>query len=176
MPGSHSVRDTEGAALDRTKLSSSALPGSQEQAHSATDPGCWDRELSFAGFRLQADGVLLRGETAVHLPPRELAALRFLLARAGQIVTPIELRQALWGDLHVTADSVPKCLSSLRARLEPEQCIQTVYKRGYRFSAEVRPHGAAPVSGLPRLVIPPFASGYGIPDHLGSAVAEETIA
>ena len=176
MPGSHSVRDTEGAALDRTKLSSSALPGSQEQAHSATDPGCWDRELSFAGFRLQADGVLLRGETAVHLPPRELAALRFLLARAGQIVTPIELRQALWGDVHVTADSVPKCLSSLRARLEPEQCIQTVYKRGYRFSAEVRPHGAAPVSGLPRLAIPPFASGYGIPDHLGSAVAEETIA
>ena len=162
--------------MDRTKSFSSALPGAQEQANSATDPGCSDRELSFAGFRLQADGVLLRGETVVHLPPRELAALRFLVASAGQIVTQTELRQALWGDVHVTADSVPKCLSSLRALLEPEQCIQTVYKRGYRFSAEVHPHGDAPVSGLPRLAIPPFAIGYGIPDHLGSAVAEETLA
>lgn len=162
--------------LDRTKSPASALPDAKEQAHSATDPGCWDRELSFAGFRLQTDGVLLRGETEVHLPPRELAALRFLIARAGQIVTPADLRQALWGNVHVTADSVPKCLSSLRARLEPDQCIETVYKRGYRFSAEVRPQDAAPVSRLPRLAIPPFASGFGIPDHLGSAVAEETIA
>jgi DNA-binding winged helix-turn-helix (wHTH) protein/tetratricopeptide (TPR) repeat protein len=142
----------------------------------ATDSGRWNGELSFAGFRLQADGTLLRGEAVVHLPPKELAALRLLLAHAGQIVTPLELRQALWGDVHVTADSVPKCLSSLRARLEPEQCIQTVYKRGYRFSAEVRPHGVAPASALPRLAIPPFASDYGIPEHLGPAVAEETIA
>jgi DNA-binding winged helix-turn-helix (wHTH) protein len=90
---------------------------------------------SFAGFRLEADGTLWRGETVVHLPPKELAALRLLLAYAGQIVSPLQLRHALWGDVHVTADSVPKCLSSLRARLEPENCIQTVYKRGYRFTA-----------------------------------------
>ena len=162
--------------MDRTNSSSSALPGAKEQSLPVADPGSREHELSFAGFRLQVDGVLLRGETAVHLPPKELAALRFLIARAGQIVTPTELRQALWGDVHVTADSVSKCLSSLRAQLEPEQCIQTVYKRGYRFSAEVRQHGAAPIAGLPRLAIPPFATGYGIPDHLGSAVAEETAA
>jgi DNA-binding winged helix-turn-helix (wHTH) protein/tetratricopeptide (TPR) repeat protein len=133
-----------------------------------------ESEISFAGFRLEADGTLFRGETPVHLPPKELAALQFLLARAGQIVTPMQLKHALWGDVHVTADSVPKCLSSLRARLEPEECIQTVYKRGYRFSAEVRPHGIAPAGALPRLAIPPFATDYGIPEHLGMAVAEET--
>jgi TolB-like protein/tetratricopeptide (TPR) repeat protein len=125
---------------------------------------------------LEADGTLYRGETPLHLPPKELAALRFLLAHAGQIVTPQQLKEALWGDVHVTADSVPKCLSSLRARLEPEECIQTVYKRGYRFSAEIKPQSAAPAGALPRLAIPPFTTYYGVPEHLGTAVAEETIA
>ena len=162
--------------MGRQKPLSTALPGPGDPGSPATDAGRADRELSFAGFRLQADGTLLRGDAVVHLPPRELAALRVLVARAGQIVSPLELRQALWGDVHVTADSVPKCLASLRARLEPVQCIQTVYKRGYRFSAEVRPHGAAPANALPRLAIPPFATGFGIPEHLGPAVAEETIA
>ncbi len=132
--------------------------------------------LSFASFRLQDDGTLLRGETPVHLPPKELAALRLLLANPGRIVTPLELRQVLWGDVHVTADSVPKCVSSLRARLEPEECIQTVYKRGYRFIAGVRAQGSGPRGALPRLAILPFTGGFGVPDHLGAVVAEETMA
>ena len=130
---------------------------------------------SFAGFRLEADGTLWRGETVVHLPPKELAALRLLLAYAGQIVSPLQLRHALWGDVHVTADSVPKCLSSLRARLEPENCIQTVYKRGYRFTAEVLRQGLPPAGALPRLAILPFATLHEVPKHLGPAIAEETI-
>jgi len=144
------------------------------------DSPCGASSLLFAGFRLEPDGSLFRGKSVVHLPPRELAALRLLLANVGQIVTPSQLKQALWGDVHVTADSVPKCLSSLRARLQPEDCIQTVYKRGYRLMAEVR--GAEPPDGeaisklsTPRLAIPPFVSGVGVPEHLGIAVAEETI-
>jgi TolB-like protein/tetratricopeptide (TPR) repeat protein len=118
---------------------------------------------------------LWRGEAAVHLPPKELAALRLLLANVGQIVSPLQLKHALWGDVHVTADSVPKCLSSLRARLEPEKCIQTVYKRGYCFTAEVRRQGLPPVGELPRLAILPFATLHAVPKHLGPAIAEETI-
>ena len=168
-------RNIEGDSLDRQKPLSSALHGPGSPGSLGTDAGRGDQTLFFAGFRLQADGTLLRGEAVVHLPPKELAALRLLVDRSGQIVSPLELRQALWGDVHVTADSVPKCLSSLRARLEPEQCIQTVYKCGYRFSAEVRPHGVAPAHALPRLAIPPFATSFGIPEHLGPAVAEETM-
>lgn len=111
----------------------------------------------------------------VHLPPKELAALRLLLARGGEIVTPAELKAALWGDVNVTADSVPKCMSSLRARLLPEECIQTVYKRGYRFVASVQSQAEAGAGPLPRLAILPFATGYGVPAHLGPAVAEETV-
>jgi DNA-binding winged helix-turn-helix (wHTH) protein/tetratricopeptide (TPR) repeat protein len=132
--------------------------------------------VSFGSFRLEADGTLWRGGTLVHLPPKELAALRLLVENSGQIVSPLLLKQVLWGDVHVTADSVPKCLSSLRARLEPEACIQTVYKRGYRFSAEVLRQGMAAGGVLPRLVILPFATGYTVPEHLGAAIAEETMA
>ena len=130
----------------------------------------------FAGFRLEADGTLLRGDRAIHLPPKALAALRFLVTNPARVVTPQELRQALWGDINVTADSIPKCMSSLRALLEPEECIQTIYKRGYRFVAEVRSNGHDGAGTPPRLAILPFQTGYGVPEYLGAMVAEETMA
>ncbi len=102
--------------------------------------------------------------------------MRFLLASGGQIVTPNQLKQALWGEVHVTADSVPKCVSSLRARLAPEDCIQTVYKRGYRFIAQANSQSAEPVKVHPRLAIMPFATGYDVPEHLGMVIAEEASA
>jgi DNA-binding winged helix-turn-helix (wHTH) protein/tetratricopeptide (TPR) repeat protein len=159
--------------LNRTRHPSSDSSGSEDQG-----PGTGGAQptLFFAGFRLESDGSLYRGETLLHLPPRELAALQLLLANAGQIVTPLQLKQALWGNVHVTADSVPRCLSSLRARLQPDNCIQTVYKRGYRLFAEVRANHRASTPALPRLAIPPFTSEVGVPEHLGTAVAEETIA
>ena len=131
---------------------------------------------SFADFRLEADGTLWRSQEVVHLPPRELTALRLLLAHAGQVVSPAQLKIALWGDVHVTADSVPKCISSLRARLETETFIQTVYKRGYRFMAEITRDDEAPSGSLVRLAIMPFATGHSVPEHLGSAMAEEITA
>jgi len=91
---------------------------------------------------------------------------------ADRVVTPEQLKQALWGDIHVTSDSVPRCVSSLRARLEPQQCIQTIYKRGYRLMGPV--HRAAAIARPPsRLVITPFASGHNVPEHLGPSIADE---
>jgi DNA-binding winged helix-turn-helix (wHTH) protein/tetratricopeptide (TPR) repeat protein len=132
--------------------------------------------FSFGRFRLEADGTLRRDEVIVHVPPKELAALRLLVENAGQVISPLQLKHALWGDVHVTADSVLKCMSSLRALLEPESCIQTLYKRGYRFSAEVSRHSDKPTAALPRLAILPFTTEYSVPEHLGHAIAEETTA
>lgn len=117
--------------------------------------------------------MLFRGDRLIHLPPKELAALRLFLAHPGQIITSQQLKQELWGDVHVTPDSIPKCVSSLRARLEPVDCIQTIYKRGYRFSGEVTLMDSQR-GVLPRLAIMPFSIGYTVPEHLGLAVAEET--
>ncbi len=167
----------QGSALEAMKQSASWLAGVGKPGFPATVSGREGDELafSFGGFRLEADGTLMRGETVVHLPPKELAALRLLAAHAGQIVTSRQLRQELWGDVHVTSDSVPKCISSLRARLEPETCIQTVYKRGYRFTAEVRHHSAPHARALTRLAIMPFDSGFTVPPYLGPTIADETI-
>jgi len=133
--------------------------------------------FTFGSFRLQPDGTLLHHNEQVHVPPKEMAALRLLLEHAGQIVSPKQIREALWGDVHVTGDSVPRCISSLRARLESEECIQTVYKRGYRLQWPVqRDFGVAEAENLPRLAIVPFASGPNVPEHLGQAVAEEAAA
>ena len=157
--------------MDRTHQPLTHTPG-----FAGTGSGRGEPAILFAGFRLEADGSLFSGDAIIHLPPRELAALRFLLANAGQIVTSAQLKQSLWGDVHVTADSVTRCLSSLRARLQPEDCIQTVYKRGYRLIAEVRQHNPLPVETLLRLAITPFTTDAGVPEHLGMAIAEETIA
>jgi len=151
--------------------------GNGKPLEASPDPRGADAACLFAGFRLERDGTLWRGDAIVHLPPRELAALRLLIANAGQVVSPLQLKNELWGDVHVTADSVPKCLSSLRARLEPDACIQTVYKRGYRFTAEIKRLVAPVKAGTPvRLAIAPFATGYTVPQHLGPAKAEEATA
>ena len=60
----------------------------------------------FAGYRLETDGTLLRGETPLHIPSDELAILRLLLVRAGEIVTPLELKRALWGETRAAGKSV----------------------------------------------------------------------
>jgi transcriptional regulator HilA, main transcriptional regulator of SPI1 len=129
-------------------------------------------EYSFGKFKIWSDGTVFRDDTEIHIPPKELAALRFLLSHAGQVVNPSQLKMALWGDVHVTSDSVPRCLSSLRARLEPDQPIQTIYKRGYRLAGPVRQRStqARPVL---RVAIMPFSTGHNIPEHLGAGVAEE---
>lgn len=130
----------------------------------------------FGAFRLEADGTLWRADVPVHLTPKELAALRVLLSSPGQVVTASHLKESLWGDVHVTADSVPRCLSSLRARLGGNGYIQTVYKRGYRLDIDVRRIETMHPHSTPRLAIVPFSCGYGVEPHLGYALSEETAA
>lgn len=132
---------------------------------------CW-----FAGFTLEADGTLKHGDTALELTAEELAVLRLLLVRAGEIVGPLELKRAVWGEEHASSEIVAKCIASLRERLQPADCIESAYKRGYRITAAVQTNDTRPTSVLPRLAILPFAVGYGVPDYLGLAIAEETAA
>jgi DNA-binding winged helix-turn-helix (wHTH) protein/tetratricopeptide (TPR) repeat protein len=144
--------------------------------------------FDFGNFTLRADGTLFHDGTVVPLPPKELEVLRLLLARAGEIVPTDQLRQSAWGSIHVSADSLPRCISSLRARLGSDNCIQTVYKRGYRFNLSVKqtPYLPQPeqektepaantTPRLPRLAILPLSAGAGVPEFLGPGIAEETM-
>ena len=102
-----------------------------------SSPDTTEREILFGKFRLLSDGTLLRGDAPNPSAPEGTDCASSFAAHAGQIVTHQQLRKELWGGVHVTEDSVTKCMSSLRERLEPEQCIETVYKRGYRVSVEI---------------------------------------
>ncbi|KAA6459796.1 hypothetical protein DYQ86_16960 [Acidobacteria bacterium AB60] len=132
-----------------------------------------DSDFVFGSLRLQTDGTLFRGEEAIHLTPKELAALRLLLAHPGRVVTPAELKEALWPDVHVTADSIPRCISSLRARLGSDVLIRTIYKRGYRLESSVQRVEAMESELKPRLAILPFATEMFVPEYLGAAIAED---
>ncbi|HEV2214811.1 MAG TPA: hypothetical protein VGR64_05940, partial [Terracidiphilus sp.] len=61
-------------------------------------------------------------------------------------------------------------------RLQPEMCIDTEYKRGYRISLPVERFTTAHTEQLPRLAILPFEVGPGVPEYMGHTVAEEASA
>ena len=120
---------------------------------------------------------MLVGKDATHLlSGQEAAVLRLLLARMGEIVGPLELKRTVWGDAHVSGDVVAMCVARLRERLQPADCIERVYKRGYRISAAVRTNELGAAGALPRLAILPFAVGYGVPEYLAWGIAGETAA
>jgi DNA-binding winged helix-turn-helix (wHTH) protein len=129
----------------------------------------------FAEFRLDADGKLFRGETALELPAEELALLRALLARSGDVVSGDELTRAVWGEAHASSHRLTACLQSLKERLQPADCIESVHRRGYRISATAEPEEHLQSSALPLLAILPFSTGYDIPEYLGLAVAEQAM-
>lgn len=138
-------------------------------------PGLAEASQVFGGFRMDSAGRLFRGEEPIELEVEQGLALRVLLDHAGQIVTPIQLRRALWKESTAPVDGVARCIAGLRAKLKPGDCIEEIYKRGYRISSAVR-NGANQTARLPRLAVLPLAIGKGVPEYLGSAIAEDTAA
>ena len=100
----------------------------------------------FGVFEFDATrGELRKGGRAVALEPQPAKALALLLARAGEIVSREELRDAVWGaDTHVDFDrGIAYCLSQIRTALgdsgDNPRFVQTIPKRGFRFIAPVAP-------------------------------------
>jgi len=84
---------------------------------------------------------LLRGSEPVLLSDRHLEILLQLTAKAGHILTKDELIGAAWKDVAVADNSIEQAISSLRKTLGSQSngapYIETLTRRGYRFSAPV---------------------------------------
>src|SRR5262245_45385161 len=84
-----------------------------------------------------SDGTLSSGTEIVHLEPRVMAVLLFLVERRGRLVTHAELLRGVWPDAHVAPGALARAISILRRVLGDDaknpSYIQTVPKRGYRF-------------------------------------------
>ena len=88
-------------------------------------------------------GDLRKNGRAVALEPQPSRALALLLARAGDLVSREEIRDAVWGrDTHVDFDrGLAYCVSQIRTALndsgENPRFVQTIPKRGFKFIAPV---------------------------------------
>ena len=97
----------------------------------------------FGPFRLSVnDRLLMRGEQVVHLTPKLIDMLIVLVDNAGHVVTKDVLMSTLWPDTFVEESSLTQNVSLLRRVLagngDLKNCIETIPKRGYRFTADVR--------------------------------------
>jgi TolB-like protein len=122
------------------------------------------RQYEFGAYRLDEQGLMLfREGNRVALPPKVAELLVALVQAAGGVLTREQLLQRLWPDTVVEEGSLTSHISTLRKALaedtNSQEFIETLPKRGYRFTAPVKRTGSdAPESGDRRemLVVLPF--------------------
>lgn len=100
------------------------------------------KSFEFAGFRFNVDDLRLEYEgESVHLPPKSLHALKLLLENSGNTVTRDDFLDRVWSGSLVEDANLTVTISLLRKTftgLAGQSCIETVPRRGYRFTAPVK--------------------------------------
>jgi len=96
----------------------------------------------FDDFCLDAgERRLLRRGQSVPLTPKAFETLLYLVCRSGRIVEKDELLRAVWPDTFVEEATLAQNIFTLRRALgqgrETVQYIETIPKRGYRFTTGV---------------------------------------
>lgn len=107
--------------------------------------------VRFGAFQLDLQGAqLLKNGRIVRLKPQPFKLLELLISRAGEVVTREEIRELLWGaETFVDFDQgVNSAIKQVREALGDDAdrpiYVETVPKRGYRFTAPIempRPAG-----------------------------------
>ncbi|HKX30916.1 MAG TPA: winged helix-turn-helix domain-containing protein [Blastocatellia bacterium] len=93
----------------------------------------------FANFRLDvADRLLTRDGEVVQLTPKALEILLILVGNHGRVLTKEELITAVWPASFVEEGNLARNISTLRQALGENNLIETVPRRGYRFTAGVQ--------------------------------------
>jgi len=135
----------------------------------------------FENFRLDADSLLLfRDGVQLPLTPKVVATLRPLVERHGEVVTKDDLMSAVWPDTQVEEGNLTQNLYLLRKTLGNNSAgtpfIETLRRRGYRFSAEVSLVSEVPHErnvGAPPVTVEKKANIYSVVDWQKST-ADET--
>ncbi len=93
----------------------------------------------FGPFRYDpAQRLLFRGDEPVQLLPKVVDTLHALVERRGQVVAKAALMKAVWPDCAVEEIGLARNISLLRKALgdDAESYIETIPRRGYRFTAD----------------------------------------
>lgn len=95
--------------------------------------------FEFGPFRLNvAQCRLTKGEEVIVLRPKVFDLLVVLARNQGNILTKDELLNQVWRDTMVEESNLTVSINELRRALGNLDFIETVPKRGYRFSVDVR--------------------------------------
>src|ERR1039458_619142 len=120
--------------------------------------------FAFGDFRLDPGaGLLFHSDIHVPLPPKVLKTLVILVEHAGELLTKDELIKAVWPDTFVEEGNLTVNIHALRKVLG-DSLIETVPRRGYRFTAAVTQIDPAPP------VMPDHKWGMAWPVMLGLCV------
>jgi DNA-binding winged helix-turn-helix (wHTH) protein/TolB-like protein/Tfp pilus assembly protein PilF len=97
----------------------------------------------FGPFYLEpTEHLLLQADRPVSLTPKAFELLVFLVQNSGRLVTKDQIMKAVWPDSFVEEANLTVWISVLRKALGDREggphYIETVPKKGYRFTAEVR--------------------------------------
>jgi len=132
--------------------------------------------VSFGPFRFEPpSGRLWSGRNELKLTPKAAAVLSALLARPGEPVSKDALFGSVWPNSVVSDDALSSCIQELRKALSDDpkkpRFIETRYRRGYRFVANLAPaaHEQGPAalaaSGKPAVAVLPFDNLRGDPEQ-----------
>ncbi len=82
------------------------------------------------------------GDKVIHLQPKDFDVLLFLLKRNGQLVSKQAIKEAVWGDVVVTENSLTRSILQIRMALgdntDPRLYIETIPRLGYRLICDVK--------------------------------------
>ncbi|HMV49854.1 MAG TPA: FlgO family outer membrane protein [Blastocatellia bacterium] len=101
-----------------------------------------NRLYEFGEFRINVSQRMLeRQGKEIPLQPKVFDLLLALVERRGRVVSKDELMNEIWPDTFVEETNLKVNISALRKVLgngsQEEKLIETLHKRGYRFTAEV---------------------------------------
>jgi len=92
----------------------------------------------FGQYRLDThERILVAGGQTVPLSPKAIETLIALVRGRGRVVTKEELLQTVWPDTFIEEGVLAQNILTLRKALQNPDWIETVPRRGYRFSAPV---------------------------------------
>src|SRR5450755_2902061 len=126
----------------RGKVSNDSSSMSQFQRFDARTEHESVKEFAFGEYRLRTDDLVLRCRgLAVALAPKVALTLVALIERAGEVVSKEDLFQTVWGDSAVEESNLSQNIYTLRRHFEANgdaSLIETLPRRGYRFTGDVR--------------------------------------
>ena len=119
------------------------LPSSFSQFNIPMAVGSKNGVFQFDNFKLDAANLMLyRDDAEVSLPPKVVKTLAVLVQNGGEIISKDDLIEQVWTDTIVEEANLTQHLYLLRRTLgnrpDGQQYIETLRRRGYRFTGDAR--------------------------------------